>query len=75
MQIELELFDLITTAKIALTSILLAFALGQHGVDVVPAGLGLGHHHVDVVTGEGRSDLFQQRGNDRQAAGHARCWL
>jgi UDP-GlcNAc:undecaprenyl-phosphate GlcNAc-1-phosphate transferase len=32
MQIELELFDLITTAKIALTSILLAFALGPLGI-------------------------------------------
>lgn len=32
MQIELELIDLITTAKIALTSILLAFALGPLGI-------------------------------------------
>jgi len=32
MQIELELLDLITTAKIALTSILLAFLLGRPGI-------------------------------------------
>jgi UDP-GlcNAc:undecaprenyl-phosphate/decaprenyl-phosphate GlcNAc-1-phosphate transferase len=32
MQIELELFDLITTAKIVLTSILLAFLLGPPGI-------------------------------------------